>query len=465
MLFNSFEFILFFIVVYSIYLKLGRKMQNRLLLIASYFFYGAWDWRFLSLIWISTIVDYLVGKRLENTVDVKIKKRLVAISVTANLALLATFKYFNFFADNFVDLFNSMGLQLSPVSVKIILPVGISFYTFQTISYSIDIYRGKVKAVKNIFDFALFVAFFPQLVAGPIERAHSLIPQLLSRREIKFKQVYEGLWLFVWGLFKKIVVADNIAKIVNTMYASSDSLTAPEVILAAYAFAVQIYCDFSGYSDIARAVAKMMGIELMVNFNLPFFATNPSDFWRRWHISLSTWLRDYLYIPLGGNQKGRWKTYRNLMQTMILGGLWHGASWIFVVWGIYQGLCLSIHRLYKESKIGMRLPTVLSVFITFNLMALGWLIFRSQDFTQFSELLHNLIFNWKIDADFFDTAYRIMSLSWVLITVQFIQYYQNEPFFLKSLPSIAQTAIFAFILNLMWCYAVLTPEKFIYFQF
>ena len=298
MLFNSFDFLLFFIPVLLLQWLLPHKPRNLFLLTASYFFYACWDWRFLSLILLSTVVDFYCGQAIADSSDNRRRKLLVSISVVVNLTILGFFKYFNFFIDSAHEALASLGFSPATWHLDIILPVGISFYTFQTLSYSIDVYRGEVKPARKIADFALFVAFFPQLVAGPIERAKNLLPQMLKKPVFSLDQFYEGCWLVFWGLFKKVVIADNLAVIVDRAF-NDPSLTNGELLIALYAFAFQIYCDFSGYTDIARGIAKMMGYELMLNFRLPYFAKNSSEFWHRWHISLSTWLRDYLYIPLG----------------------------------------------------------------------------------------------------------------------------------------------------------------------
>jgi len=394
MLFNSLDFFLFFIVVFVLQWLLPHRPRNLLLLAASYFFYGCWDWRFLSLIIISTLVDFYCGRAIADNGDVKRRKLFVGISIASNLTMLGFFKYANFFIDSANESLASLGFSPANWHLDIILPVGISFYTFQTLSYSIDIYRGQVKPARNFFDFALFVAFFPQLVAGPIERAKNLLPQMLKKPKFCLNQFYDGCWLVFWGLFKKVVIADNLSVIVDKAFNSPD-LTNGELLIAVYAFAFQIYCDFSGYSDIARGIAKMMGYELMLNFRLPYFAKNPSEFWRRWHISLSSWLRDYLYIPLGGNRKGKRRTYINLYITMLLGGLWHGAAWTFVLWGFYQGTLLAIHRMIThiqfpvsaESLMGSRLWWLVRVIVFFHLVCLGWLIFRSESMEQLSGML------------------------------------------------------------------------------
>ena len=345
MIFSDAEFWRFFAVVFLLYAILPHRGQNWLLLGASYVFYGAWDWRFLGLLMFSTTADYGIGRALEASRDPVLRQRIVILSVMMNLTFLGFFKYFNFFTQSFIDLAQGLGFQPDPFTLSIALPVGISFYTFQSMSYTIDVYRGDLKPCRNFFDFALFVAFFPQLVAGPIVRATHLLPRVLAPRVLSWEDMGRGAVLCLTGLIKKIVIADGLAPLVDTVYGGgSADPTGAQVAFATWAFALQIYCDFSGYTDIARGVAKILGFELPVNFAQPYFATNPQEFWRRWHISLSTWLRDYLYISLGGNRGGRVKTYRNLFLTMLLGGIWHGAAWNYVLWGAYQGGLLCLHR-------------------------------------------------------------------------------------------------------------------------
>ncbi len=329
MLFNSYCFWLFFLVVFVLYAGLNHKWQNRLLLVASYIFYGAWDWRFLSLIWISTVVDFFVALKIDehrhSSNHERQKKLWLIVSLCTNLGLLGFFKYCGFFVEEMGQLMDWLGVPLSLPSLSIVLPVGISFYTFQTMSYTIDVYRDQIRPVRDFEGFALYVAFFPQLVAGPIERSTHLMPQIIKPRQLTSDGYIEGLYLVLLGMFKKVVIADNMAIIVNAVFQSPVSqLSGLECLLGVYAFAFQIYGDFSGYSAIARGVSKFLGFDIMVNFNLPYFAQSPQEFWHRWHISLSTWLRDYLYIPLGGNRHGTARTYRNLMVTMVLGGIWHG---------------------------------------------------------------------------------------------------------------------------------------------
>jgi D-alanyl-lipoteichoic acid acyltransferase DltB (MBOAT superfamily) len=393
MLFNSWLFPPFLLLVLALYRVLPARAQNAMLLVASYAFYACWDWRFLGLLLISTTCDWLLARAIRREPSREAARRWVACSVGVNLVFLGFFKYFNFFIDSANTLLSGLGLGAWDVQLRVILPVGISFYTFQSISYIVDVYRGEVEPTRNPIDFALFVAFFPHMVAGPIMRSRDLLPQFLRQRHTTPLQIREGLWLVLLGFFKKMVIGDNLAPIVDRAFSGGDQSGAT-VLLGVYAFAFQIYCDFSGYTDIARGVAKFLGVELMVNFDRPYLARNPSEFWRRWHISLSTWLRDYLYVPLGGNRGGRLKTYQNLMVTMILGGLWHGAAWNFILWGIYQGLLLIGHRLIvldlKLWTAPGRLGGWLSRLVMFHAVCYGWLLFRARSVDQIWSMTKSL---------------------------------------------------------------------------
>ena len=351
MLFNSFVFLIFLGIVIPVFYAIKTKSgRNIFLLLASYFFYGYWDWRFCSLLLISTLIDFYVGGKLYKTENEKKRKKLLLVSMVANLGILGFFKYFNFFAESFATLLKSMGGHPDFVLLNIILPVGISFYTFQTMTYTIDIYRRKLEPTNSLIDFALYVSFFPQLVAGPIERASHLLPQLSKKFGATKEQFEKGMVLIVMGLFKKVMIGDTAGRVVDRIFGQPDLYHSPELLMALILFAIQIYADFSGYSSIARGTAKLMGIELMKNFEQPYLSANITEFWRRWHISLSSWLKDYLYISLGGNRKGKGRTYINLMITMLFGGLWHGASWNFVIWGGLHGIYLAIHKWMLKGK-------------------------------------------------------------------------------------------------------------------
>ncbi len=393
MLFNSYAFGLFFLLVWSVYWALRKTQRARIwwLLVASYFFYGWWDWRFLFLIAGSTLIDYLIGAKLGRTADTRSRKRLVVLSLVANLGTLGFFKYWGFFTHEVARLIESFGLEANLPTLSILLPVGISFYTFQTLSYTIDVYRKHLEPERDFARFALFVAFFPQLVAGPIVRAREFLPQIDRPPVLTSKAFESGLTLFLWGLVKKIVIADYLGReLVDAVWSNPASYGGAFSLLGIYGYALQIYGDFSGYSDSAIGIARMLGFELTKNFEAPYRATSPRDFWRRWHISLSTWLRDYLYISLGGNRQSELKTYRNLMLTMLLGGLWHGASWMFVLWGAYHGLLLSLDRRFGSMEPKRLLSIWAMRFGTFHLICLGWVFFRSATPAQAFAVLDSL---------------------------------------------------------------------------
>ncbi|MBN1622148.1 MAG: MBOAT family protein [Endomicrobiales bacterium] len=447
-----------------------------MLLVASYIFYGAWNWKFLSLILISTILDYFCGIIIYESNDVRRRKLFLFFSVAGNITILGFFKYFNFFVSNLQTLLNTFSISLQPHFIHIILPVGISFYTFQTMSYTIDIYYKKLEPTRKFFDFALFVAFFPQLVAGPIERAKNLLPQILAPRKLTLDKFREGIHLIFWGLFQKMFIADNLAKLVDPVFASGPPYIGTKVLLALYAFAFQIFCDFAGYSNIARGLAKCMGIELMVNFNLPYFATNPSDFWNRWHISLSSWLRDYLYIPLGGNRHGSISTYKNLALTMLLGGLWHGAAWTFIIWGIYQGTLLIVHRLVKDilNKIFSfqnlyvnKLWFLIRVIVFFQFVCIGWLIFRGQSVSQIIYMFYSIFSNFHFvkGIGLWQMFSSIIFFIALLLVVQVMQFLKDDLLILYRNNFILKSIVYFLMFYLILLFGVTHGKEFIYFQF
>jgi len=473
MLFNSFVFVGFFLVVYAVYLGLQRHLQaqNRFLLVASYIFYGYWDPRFLLLLVTSTLVDFWVGQRLGQTDDPRRRQALLILSIVSNLSILGGFKYFNFFVESFADLLSLVGLQPNYPSLGIILPVGISFYTFQTLSYTIDVYRRTLPPARDFLDFALFVSFFPQLVAGPIERAATLLPQVSSPRRICWSQVNAGLFLILWGYFKKLVIADNLAPLVEEVFEDYTAYQGLDITLAALAFTVQIYGDFSGYSDIARGLAKLLGFELMLNFRLPYFATTPSDFWARWHISLSTWFRDYVYIPLGGNRQGTLLTYRNLAITMLLCGLWHGAAWNFVLWGAFHGLLLIGYRVVRSPLLAIAKSSqpwtgwVLlgQTGVMFCLTTVGWILFRATSIDQIGYLLTHL--GWQPSAASAEFLGDLVFFSAPLLVVQLCQYVSQDLLVLTKLPAWGRLPLYGLMLAWMVIFSDRSPSEFIYFQF
>jgi len=392
MLFNSIDFAIFLPIVFILYwfvTSKNLKIQNLLIVVASYVFYGWWDWRFLSLILFSTIVDFTTGQLIHRE-DKQVRRKLFLwISIIVNLGFLGFFKYYNFFAENFVQAFTFLGHPIKANSLNIILPVGISFYTFQTLSYTIDIYKRKLEPTKDFIAFAAFVSFFPQLVAGPIERATNLLPQFYYKRKFEYSQAVDGLRQILWGLFKKIVIADNCAEYANIIFNNSGDYSGSTLILGALFFACQIYGDFSGYSDIAIGTARLFGFNLMQNFAFPYFSRDIAEFWRRWHISLSTWFRDYLYIPLGGSRGGLSMKIRNTFIIFVVSGFWHGANWTFIVWGALNALYYIPLMLAKRNRAnlevvakGKLIPSfrdIINIFITFNLTLLAWVFFRANN--------------------------------------------------------------------------------------
>lgn len=383
MLFNTIECFIFVFIVLITYWSIPKKYQNILLLVASYVFYGWWDYRFCSLLLISTIVDYSCGIGLSKSDNLIHRKLILTVSLLVNLGLLCFFKYFNFFVDSAENLLHTIGMNADYPTLKIVMPVGISFYTFQTLSYTIDTYFGKQKPTKNLINFAVFVAYFPQLVAGPIERSRRLLPQIENTKKISQQQLKEGIELIIIGLVKKVVIADVVASHVTSIFSNPSIFSSTELLLGIYLFSIQIYCDFSGYSSIARGISKLLGIELVQNFWHPYFSASFKEFWQRWHISLSQWLRDYVYIPLGGNRKGECRTYLNLLFTMLIGGLWHGANWTFVFWGFLHATYLIIERILNKllHPVSIDHSNIILKFlkgiVIFHLVAFAWIFFRA----------------------------------------------------------------------------------------
>lgn len=382
MLFDSTAYVLFLILIVLVYWRLPLRLQNYFLLAASYFFYAWWDWRFLFLMVGSTLVDYLVAHKIASANETRTRRLLLLFSLVLNFSFLGVFKYFNFFVDSFVHVTALLGMKQIPISVwRILLPPGISFYTFQEVAYIVDVYKGKLAPARSLVDYALFISLFPHLIAGPIQRPSHLLPQVQQQRVWDSVKAFDGLMLILEGLFRKVVIADNCALIANAAF--NGNFGGPDistVLLGTYAFAWQIYGDFSGYSSIARGSAQLLGFHFMVNFRQPYLAESLQDFWRRWHISLSTWLRDYLYIPLGGNRLGKLRTYVNLMLTMLLGGLWHGANWTFVIWGGIHGAGLTLERFATRAREIADATGFLARWgrriVIFHLVCLGWIFFR-----------------------------------------------------------------------------------------
>ena len=472
MLFNSIEFLLFLPTVFILYwfvFNKNFKVQNSLILVSSYVFYSWWDFRFLSLIFLSTIVDYIIGLNIPKQDSDKNQKLLLWGSVLFNLTVLGFFKYYNFFIDSWVDLFTFIGYEIKSVwTLNIILPVGISFYTFQTMSYTLDIYRKKIEPTKDFISFASFVSFFPQLVAGPIERASNLLPQILKKRDFHFEQGVQGLRLILWGMFKKVIIADSLAPIVDNIFSNYTDFGGGILLLGAIYFAFQIYCDFSGYSDIAIGTSKLFGFELMSNFKFPYFSRNIGEFWRRWHISLSTWFRDYLYISLGGSQEGKWKSIRNIFIIFLVSGFWHGANWTFIFWGLFHSILFipsfifNTNRKYTTSIIGEKtlFPApieCLQIITTFLLVTVGWVFFRSETIFDSFNYLYQMIF----DFEFPKYMRSKMALIFFLILVDYL-IRKNER--LEKLTSPFEWILYS-ILILILFENMSSHSSFIYFQF
>jgi D-alanyl-lipoteichoic acid acyltransferase DltB (MBOAT superfamily) len=476
MLFNTLAFWIFFAVVLGVYLLLRRRRpQNVFLLLASYFFYGCWDWRFLALLLVSTTADWTLGNLIARESTRRGAKRWVATSVALNLTFLGFFKYFDFFVGSAEAALGALGVPGPDWRLRIVLPVGISFYTFQSISYIVDVYRGDIEPAKDPVDFALFVAFFPHMVAGPIMPSRDLLPQMQRPRHPRWSDAMAGFHLAMWGLFKKVVVADNLALVANPVFARQLGFGPGAIHLGALAFAFQIYCDFSGYSDIARGVARIMGFRLMENFDHPYLATCVTDFWRRWHISLSRWLRDYLYVPLGGNRGGPGRTYVNLMLTMVLGGLWHGAAWKFVLWGAYQGGWLVLERAVGGKRLvtdwwharggAGRVLWLVRVLVTFHFVCLGWLIFRAESTGPL----------WLMVRSFMDVtgwlrmpggpALTVALAIAPVLAVDLAQYFSRDELVLLRIPTPLRAAVYVAGAYVFILAGRFESNAFIYFQF
>jgi alginate O-acetyltransferase complex protein AlgI len=468
MLFDTPVYFLFLPLVVLIYWRLPRRKQNLLLLGASYLFYGWWDWRFVSLILISTIVDFIVAHKIENSRSPGRRRALLTLSLVLNFGFLGFFKYFNFFTDSLVGALTGLGLPaFSVTTVRVLLPPGISFYTFQAVAYIVDVYFRRLKPADSLVDYALFISLFPHLIAGPIQRPSHLLPQVQTARVFDPQRFFDGLMLIVTGLFRKCVVADNCALLANAAF--SGTLGGPSLgvgLVGVYAFAWQIYADFSGYSDIARGSAQLMGFHFMVNFRQPYLASTLQDFWRRWHISLSTWLRDYLYIPLGGNRGGEAKTYRNLMFTMLIGGLWHGANWTFVVWGGIHGVWLSVERMFGVEKIevGSFLGKWILRIAVFHLVCLTWIFFRAESLRAAADYLAGMrILRWEPQLAPALLFLALFSLPLFLMDVLLEQ--RGEEYIFQSAPAHARVWVGVSACALILLAAGNLSNAFIYFQF
>ncbi len=478
MLFNSLDFAVFLPIVFVLYWCVAKRhlrVQNALIVVASYVFYGWWDYRFLALIAFSTLVDYTIGLQLEQQHQPKRRLVLLWVSVFVNIGLLGFFKYYNFFVDAFVDAFSLFGLSIQPNTLNIILPVGISFYTFQTMSYTIDVYRGKLKPTRDFIAFAAFVSFFPQLVAGPIERATHLLPQFYKTRSFEYSKAVDGLRQMLWGLFKKIVIADNCAQFVTAIFDNYTDYSGSTLLLGAVLFAFQIYGDFSGYSDIAIGTARLFGFDLRQNFAFPYFSRDIAEFWRRWHISLSTWFRDYVYIPLGGSRVSQWKVVRNVFVIFIVSGFWHGANWTFMVWGALNALYFVPLLVLKRNRVNTgvvaetRLLPNFREFVgigsTFFLTVIAWIFFRAASVHEAFDYLR-LIFNNSI---FSIPTIRPTFLFVLLLLFIVVEWFgRREQYAIERLwlgyPRAVRWGIYYVIAMLIFLYGG-KEQEFIYFQF
>jgi D-alanyl-lipoteichoic acid acyltransferase DltB (MBOAT superfamily) len=482
MFFNSIDFAIFLPIVFLIYwfiVDKSLKNQNFLVVIASYVFYGWWDWRFLSLILFSTIIDYTVGLKLLNEKKESKRKMLLLVSIFVNLGFLGFFKYYNFFLDNFLTAFSFFGAEIKANSLNIILPVGISFYTFQTLSYTIDIYKRKFEPTKDFIAFTAFVSFFPQLVAGPIERASNLLPQFYKKRVFEYHKAVDGLRQILWGLFKKIVIADNAAQIANEIFNNSADYSGSTLVLGAIFFSFQIYGDFSGYSDIAIGTSRLFGFNLKQNFSFPYFSRDIAEFWRRWHISLSTWFRDYLYIPLGGSRGGTWMKIRNTFAIFIVSGFWHGANWTFIIWGLLNALYFLPLLLLNKNRINTgvvagdrllpSLKELLQMGLTFGLTVFAWIFFRAEDLNHainyIKEIFSKSLFTIP-DFIRVNEAKHIMFLILIFIIIEWIgrlEQYAIARFGVRW--NSFRRWVFYFFVLLSILYFFGKEEQFIYFQF
>lgn len=478
MLFNSLSYLLFLPLVFIVYWSVNNrslKLQNFLLLIASYFFYACWDWRFLFLLIFSTALDYFTGLQMFNAKNHKNKKFWFWLSIIINLGFLGVFKYYNFFVSSFENMLSNFGLHSDFWTLQLILPVGISFYTFHGLSYVIDIYNNRIKPERNIVDYSLFVSFFPLLVAGPIERATHLLPQIKKKRHFDYNKAMDGFYQILWGLFKKIVIADSCAAYANDIFDNYQSMNSASLILGAIYFSFQIYGDFSGYSDIALGTSKLLGIDLLRNFNFPYFSRDIAEFWRRWHISLSSWFRDYLYIPLGGSKGGIQSKVRNTFIIFLVSGFWHGANWTFIIWGLLNAIyflpLLLTNRNRNNIDIvakGKYFPTLkefANIIFTFSLTTFAWIFFRSKTVSQAFVYVKNIFaFNFKGGIEYLSIDRFSVELVFLLLLFLVFEWFSRErehPFFGKAKDFWALIVILMVIVFGVYSDA----SEFIYFQF
>lgn len=477
MLFNSIDFAFFLPIVFVFYwfvVNKSTKMQNVLLLLSSYVFYGWWDWRFLALIAFSSVVDFIVGIYLNKETGSLKRKILVCTSIAVNIGLLGVFKYYNFFVQGFVDAFSILGHEFHFQTLNVILPVGISFYTFQTLSYTIDVYRKKLTATRDFVSFFAYVAFFPQLVAGPIERAVNLLPQFGVQRTFDANKSADGLRQILWGLFKKIVIADNCAPYVDAIFANAGDHSGSVLFIGVFLFAFQIYGDFSGYSDIAIGSARLFGFNLMQNFAFPYFSRDIAEFWRRWHISLSSWFRDYLYIPIGGSRGGKWTVTRNILVIFVISGFWHGANWTFLFWGLINGLYflpllfLKRNRKYldtvAENSIFPTLREIVQISTTFFMTLLAWIFFRAQDMGHAISFLKGILSTSLFSMPEVQPV-QVLILIALLVAVEWIQRKKEHALKIEEIKTRSIRWLVYLAISLSIIFLGGEQQEFIYFQF
>ncbi len=482
MLFNSVNFAIFLPIVFIFYWLLankGLKFQNMLLLVASYFFYACWDWRFLFLLIFSTVLDYYTGLKMTETKNQKLKTFWFWLSISINVGFLGVFKYFNFFAISFATALSHVGLHVNLWTLNVILPVGISFYTFHGLSYVIDVYKDRIQPEKNFVDYSVFVSFFPLLVAGPIERATHLLPQIKKERTFDYSQAVDGLRQILWGLFKKIVIADQCAEYANLIFNNSDQYSGSTLLVGALFFTFQIYGDFSGYSDIAIGTAKLFGIDLLRNFAFPYFSRDIAEFWRRWHISLSTWFRDYLYIPLGGSKDGTWMKVRNTFIIFLVSGFWHGANWTFIVWGLLNALFIMPSILLNTNRNNLDIVAqgkwfpsfkeVLAITITFSLTVLAWIIFRAENMGHAFDYLSGIFSSSLFTVPEFEGTKGAVVVMILVVFFMMIEWIGRErQFAIQHLNQRWNKPLrFGFYYSIMICIFIFygSKQEFIYFQF
>lgn len=480
MLFNSLDFAVFLPIVFALYWFVTNhnlKLQNALIVAASYVFYGWWDWRFLSLIIFSTLVDYSIGRRQKNEQKQSTRKILLWTSIIVNLGFLGFFKYYNFFLDNFVAAFSFFGQEIQPNTLNIILPVGISFYTFQTLSYTIDVYKKKLEPTEDFIAFSAFVCFFPQLVAGPIERATNLLPQFYKKRTFEYDKAVDGMRQILWGLFKKVVIADNCAEYANLIFNNYQDYNGSTLFLGAIFFTFQIYGDFSGYSDIAIGTSRLFGFNLKQNFATPYFSRDIAEFWRRWHMSLSTWFRDYLYIPLGGSRGDTWMKVRNTSIIFLVSGFWHGANWTFIAWGGLNALYFLPLLLLKRNRTnlsvvaeGRILPSLRELFqmgVTFLLTVLAWVFFRAESITMAVGFLKGIVGQKLLQIPEFSGRYQAIITVLFIFGLLFVEWMNRA--YIHSLFRLPKYKILRFLFYYVILVSILfnldKEQEFIYFQF